>query len=113
MSVQARRPPNPPDPTSGPVTYVVSGHPRTGTSMMMHALTAGGLVPSFSPEVDRGAKVVGDYVQNPNGFFELSAAEQRDPWFPRRHAGRLIKSQYRQLVGLAPGQYKVVFMMRH
>ena len=95
------------------MTYLVSGHPRTGTSMMMQALAAGGLEAAYSPAMDRAAANANDYVQNPNGFFELSPNMQRQPWFPMGFRGKLIKVQYVQLGGLAPGRYKVVFMLRH
>jgi hypothetical protein len=94
-------------------TYVVAGHPRSGTSMMMHALARGGLEAAYSPEWDSQAANPGGYVQNPNGFYELGLEDQRHPWFPLPFFGKLIKVQYHQLTGLAPGRYLVVFMMRH
>lgn len=94
-------------------TYLVAGHPRSGTSMMMHALAQGGLEPAYSPEWDARASNPNGYTQNPNGFYELDIKEQRHPWFPMPHWGKLIKVQYLQLVGLAPGRYRVVFMIRH
>jgi hypothetical protein len=94
-------------------TYVVAGHPRSGTSMMMHALATGGLGAAFEPAWDTLAANPNGYVQNPNGFYELSLEDQSHPWFPMRHWGKLIKVQYLQLVGLAPGRYRVLFMMRH
>lgn len=94
-------------------TWIVTGHPRTGTSMMMHALTQGGLPPAYSSAWDGMAANPNGYVQNPNGFYELSIEDQMHPWFPARHWGRLIKVGYVQLGGLAPGCYRVLFMMRH
>lgn len=94
-------------------TYVVAGHPRSGTSMMMLALANGGLEAAHSPAWDAISSNHNGYRQNPNGFFELSMQDQLHPWFPARHWGKLIKVQYVQLVGLAPGCYRVVFMMRH
>jgi sulfotransferase family protein len=94
-------------------TYVVAGHPRSGTSMMMRALAEGGLSADYSAALDGLAANENGYIQNPNGFYELSLEDQMHPWFPMRHWGRLIKVQYIQLVGLAPGRYRVVFMMRH
>lgn len=103
------------DPAAGMriTTYIVSGHPRSGTSMMMHALVQGGLEPAYTPEWDARAANPNGYVQNPNGFYELGVEEQRHPWFPMPYWGKLIKAQYLQLVGLAPGRYRVVFMVRH
>jgi len=94
-------------------TYLVAGHPRSGTSMMMHALVQGGLEAAFTPTWDGMAANPNGYVQNPNGFYELSLEDQMHPWFPTPHWGKLIKVQYVQLVGLAPGRYRALFMMRH
>lgn len=81
--------------------------------MMMHALAQGGLEPAYTPEWDAKAVNRNGYIQNPNGFYELDLEEQFHPWFPMRHWGKLIKVLYIQLVGLAPGCYRVVFMVRH
>jgi hypothetical protein len=96
-------------------TYVVSGHARSGTSMMMHALAQGGLEPARTVGWDDLSSTpnANGYNPNPHGFYELSLEDQRHPWFPTRHWGKLIKVLYVPLVGLAPGQYRVVFMMRH
>jgi hypothetical protein len=94
-------------------TYIVAGHPRSGTSMMMHALVQGGLEADYKPEWDAMQRAPNGYVQNPMGFYELSFQDQLHPWFPMRHWGKLIKVQYVQLGGLAPGRYLVVFMLRH
>jgi hypothetical protein len=94
-------------------TYVVAGHPRTGTSMMMHALVAGGLEAAYSKSWDEQDRNANGYIQNPNGFYELSPEDQSHPWFPAANWGKLIKVQYPQLCGFAPGRYRVVFTMRH
>lgn len=94
-------------------TYLVSGHPRSGTSMLMQALASGGLEPAHSPALDAAATSPDGYEQNPAGFFELSLREQQHPWFPARHWGKLIKVGFPQLSGLAPGKYVALFMMRH
>lgn len=103
------------DPFAGTktTTFLVVGHPRSGTSMMMRSLAAGGLEPAHSPELDGRAANRNGYVQNPHGFFELSPEEQRHPWFPMPHWGKLIKVQHVQVGGLAPGRYLGVFLMRH
>lgn len=94
-------------------TCIVTGHPRSGTSMMMHALARGGLEPAYSAAWDIKTVKPNGYVQNPNGFYELSLEDQLHPWFPARHWGKLIKVGYVQLGGLAPGNYRVLFMLRH
>ena len=39
--------------------HIVAGYPRSGTSMMMQALVAGGLVAAYNPARDRGAFLQG------------------------------------------------------
>lgn len=94
-------------------TYVVSGHPRSGTSMMMHALITGGLVGAYSSPRTPSSNNDAAYAPNPNGFFELIENEQQEPGHPRRFAGKVFKSIYGMLTQLAPGNYKVVYMLRN
>jgi len=57
--------------------YVVTGFPRSGTSMMMRCLLFAGIEPvvSASRETSMEKRNVGDYAANPYGFFEV---EERD-----------------------------------
>lgn len=91
-------------------TYIVSGHPRSGTSMMMHALITGGITGAYSSPIVQKANAA--YSPNPNGFFELVEGEQQDPWHPWRHQGKVFKCIYGMLPQIAPGNYKVVYMLR-
>lgn len=69
------------------VVVVVSGLPRSGTSMMMQMLAAGGVEPLSDRR--RGAD-----AHNPRGYFELEAVKRlgREPaeWFARA-PGRAVK----------------------
>jgi hypothetical protein len=94
-------------------TYIVSGHPRSGTSMMMHALISGGLKGAYSSEKVPRSNSNAVYAPNPNGFFELVNNEQQEPWHPKRFAGKVLKSIYGMLPQLSPGNYKVVYMLRN
>ena len=96
------------------VTYFVSGYMRCGTSMMMDALTAGGLSPAFNPERDRMNEVFGDehYQPNPNGFYELSRKEYQETGFPRGYEGKLIKILFGGINRIVAGNYKIIFMRR-
>ncbi len=94
-------------------TWVVAGHPRSGTSMMMHALSNSGLKVARSIELEKTASKMGLKAGNPNGYFELSTTLQADPFFPAKYQGSLIKVQFPQLGGLIPGNYRVVFMLRN
>ena len=87
---------------------IVSGLPRSGTSMMMQLLEAGGIPP------------LTDYVRtpdedNPKGYYEFEAVKQvKDDasWLPDA-AGKVVKMVYRLLYDLPAGySYRVVFMKR-
>ncbi len=94
-------------------TYIVSGHPRSGTSMMMHALITGGLKGAYSSDRVPASNTNAVYAPNPNGFFELVNDEQQAPWHPVAFAGKVLKSIYGMLPQLAPGNYKIVYMLRN
>jgi hypothetical protein len=87
---------------------IVSGLPRSGTSMMMNMLTAGGL-PAL---VDNIRKPDED---NPRGYFEYEPVKQtkKDPSWLNQATGKVVKMVYRLLYDLPPDrQYRVVFMQR-
>jgi hypothetical protein len=90
---------------------VVSGLPRSGTSMMMRMLEAGGIAP-FS-DGERAAD-----VDNPEGYYELERVKdlERDPdkrWVreARGHALKVISFLLRHLP--SDNAYRVVYMRRH
>jgi hypothetical protein len=87
---------------------VVSGLPRSGTSMMMRVLAAGGLSPLTDGE--RAAD-----EDNPVGYYELEEVKQieRDASWLAAAEGKVVKLISRLLVHLPQGRrYKVVFMRR-
>ena len=90
-------------------TYIVSGFMRSGTSMMMRALIAGGLVPAYNKNIDIELK---ETEANPNGFYELSMEEYLDPTFPKAYEGKVIKCLWKGALELIEGNYKMVFMVR-
>ena len=94
----------------GPPIIVVSGLPRSGTSMMMRMLRAGGL------------ELVADEVRtadhsNPEGYFELEQVKtldktDRHPWLVDCR-GRAVKIISFLLPYLPEGHnYRVIFMRR-
>lgn len=90
------------------ITYVVSGLPRSGTSMMMRMLEAGGLLP-----VTDGLRAADE--DNPRGYYELERAKliKHDrAWLEdcRGKAVKLITELLRDLPDDRP--YKIVFMRR-
>jgi hypothetical protein len=88
---------------------VVSGLPRSGTSMMMRMLDAGGL-PALTDELRAADE------DNPRGYYEYEPVKQtkQDPsWVPNA-VGKVVKMVHLLLLDL-PGdyEYRVVFMRRH
>jgi hypothetical protein len=88
---------------------IVSGLPRSGTSLMMQMLEAGGLVPLIDlirqPDED-----------NPRGYYEFEPVKQvadDSSWVPEAR-GKVVKMVYRLLSDLPAGySYRVVFMRRN
>jgi predicted AlkP superfamily phosphohydrolase/phosphomutase/tetratricopeptide (TPR) repeat protein len=91
------------------VITVVSGLPRSGTSMMMQALVAGGLEPFTDAEREADES-------NPKGYFEHRAVKAlaSDNRFMADAVGRVVKV-VAPLLPFLPSHYtyKVVFMERH
>ena len=88
---------------------IVSGLPRSGTSMMMQAISAGGM-----DAMTDNIRVADD--DNPRGYYEFEAVKKtsRDGSWLTDAAGRVVKMVYRLLYDL-PGsgyEYRVVFMRR-
>lgn len=88
---------------------VVSGLPRSGTSMMMKMLEAGG-IPPLTDEL-RTAD-----VDNPEGYYEFERVKQLDKgdtaWLPDAQ-GKVVKVISALLKHLPSGyEYRVVFMRR-
>jgi len=96
-------------------TYVVSGYMRTGTSMMMKALEAGGLEAAINPDRDKMNQQFGDsnYKPNVGGFYELNRSEYQQYGFPRMYEGKLLKCLWGGVAKVVVGDYRIVFMMRN
>lgn len=90
-----------------PVT-IVAGLPRSGTSMMMQMLDAGGME-ALSDQIRRPD------VDNPKGYYEFEAVKRlKDDtsWLPEAQ-GKVVKMVYRLLYDLPAGyDYRVVFTLR-
>ncbi len=87
---------------------VVSGLPRSGTSMMMKAIDAGGI----EPMIDHIRKADED---NPKGYYEFEPVKKtkEDASWLTDAPGKVVKMVYRLLYDLpADYQYRVVFMHR-
>lgn len=94
---------------TSPIT-IVSGLPRSGTSMMMRMLEAGGLPPLTDNER------IAD-TDNPQGYYEFERVKQLDrgdtAWLATApgHAVKVISMLLQHLP--APYHYKVIFVERH
>lgn len=91
------------------VITIVSGLPRSGTSLMMSMLEAGGL----PPLVDHLREADDD---NPRGYYEFERVKQLkqdQSWLPsaRGRAVKVISALLAQLP--SSEQYKVIFMQRN
>src|SRR5215472_863985 len=85
---------------------VVSGLPRSGTSMMMRMLEAGGV-----PVITDGLRQAD--ADNPNGYYEyepVKLLKQDSSWLPQAR-GKAVKMVYLLLCDLPPGlRHDVIFM---
>jgi hypothetical protein len=92
-----------------PFTTIVSGLPRSGTSLMMQMLAAGGM------------PVLTDLLRacdpdNPRGYFEFEPVKsiQRDASWLAQADGKAVKIVHLLLLHLPAGHaYRVLFMRRH
>lgn len=95
---------------SKPVVTVVSGLPRSGTSMMMKMLEAGGI-----PPLTDKVRTADD--DNPKGYYEFERVKQMDKgdtaWMVDAQ-GKTVKV-ISQLLKYMPAEYeyKVIFMRRN
>ena len=87
---------------------IVSGLPRSGTSLMMQMLAAGGM-PTLS-DGERRAD-----TDNPRGYLEWERIKQlpKEPGLIAEAEGKVVKVISQLLLSLPPGhEYRVVFMQR-
>jgi hypothetical protein len=94
----------------GEPIVVVSGLPRSGTSMMMKMLEAGGI-----PPVTDELRTADD--DNPKGYYEFERVKQMDKgdtaWVADAQ-GKVVKVISALLKHLPPGyHYQVIFLRRH
>ncbi len=87
---------------------VVSGLPRSGTSLMMQMLEAGGL-----PVLSDGERKAD--TDNPKGYLEWERIKQlpKDPSLIAEAEGKVVKVISQLILSLPPDhEYRVVFMLR-
>lgn len=96
------------EPSKRDYVIIVSGLPRSGTSMMMKAIHAGGI----EPIVDNIRKADED---NPKGYYEFEPVKKtkEDTSWLNDAAGKVVKMVYRLLYDLPDEyEYRVIFMLR-
>ncbi len=91
--------------------YLVTGLHRSGTSMMMGCLKEGGLNPIYDLASENMNNTIGDYVPNPNGFYQFT--EEIDKNFYTKYKGNLIKCPLTKVLKLPEGNYKIVLLQRN
>src|ERR1035437_2384457 len=87
---------------------IVSGLPRSGTSLMMQMLAAGGM-----PVLSDGERKAD--TDNPKGYFEWERIKQlpKDPSLIAEAEGKVVKVISQLILSLPAGHdYRVVFMQR-
>ena len=92
-----------------PFITIVSGLPRSGTSMMMQAVEAGG-IPALADHIREKDE------DNPKGYYEFEPVKKTrdDPsWVPGAR-GKVVKMVYSLLYDLPEAyEYRVIFMRRN
>jgi hypothetical protein len=87
---------------------IVSGLPRSGTSLMMQMLAAGGM-----PVLSDGERRAD--IDNPKGYLEWERIKQlpKEPGLIAEAEGKVVKVISQLLLSLPPGhEYRVIFMQR-
>ena len=93
---------------TGKFVTIVSGLPRTGTSMMMRMLDAGGME-ALSDNIRQAD------IDNPNGYYEFERVKKikEDASWLSNTVGKVFKMVSMLLFELPPSfQYKIIFMER-
>ena len=93
------------------INYIVSGLERSGTSMLMQILYAGGVETSFD-----NSRLPDE--SNPKGYYELAGGKiinkLMDGTFPLvDYKGKFVKITAYGLKYLPPGDYKVIYSERN
>lgn len=87
---------------------IVAGLPRSGTSVMMQMIHAGGM-----PALADGVRVADE--DNPRGYFEFERVKQikTDKAWLTDALGKVVKMVHLLLLDLPPGnEYRVIFLRR-
>jgi hypothetical protein len=94
-----------------PMIYIVSGAVRSGTSMMMRALHAGGMDAHWDDAQEKRLREKEAYSGNPQ-YYEMTM-DQVPIDFPRQLDGRLIKLLFNAPANIVAHEYHVIVMLRN
>ncbi len=94
--------------------YIVSGFMRTGTSMMMRSLEAGGIeaIKRQSREDMRERYADKDYNPNEGGLYEIETTDYQTKSFPKQFKGKVIKLLNAGTSKMSVCSKKIIFMRR-
>lgn len=96
--------------------WLVTSLHRSGSSMMMRGLIAGGMQGVYGVEQDWLNIELGrpGYQPNPHGFYALDDSDEfRRPDFQEEYSGKLVKLTPDMSMSLPAGSYRVIFMERN
>lgn len=91
--------------------YLVSSFYRSGTSMMMRCLEAGGMKIAYTMKQTNHIAFHG-YEPTPDGVYETASHEFRRPDFIQVYDGKALKIPLHTLLDLPKHEYKLLFMLR-
>lgn len=100
------------------LTNIVSGFPRSGTSMIMEALQAGGVSLVYTNIRDRqmnDGMADEDYKPNPGSLYEIPGPVQQHPGFPQQYFGKGLKvllPPFGHATMMWLGEYRIIVMKR-
>lgn len=94
--------------------YIVSGYMRSGTSMMMEALVAGGMSAAFSKARDQkmNEKNADDDYKPNESYWEIPLGMYGRLDFPRMYDNKLVKIMYWGLPQMRICPHRIVYMLR-
>lgn len=92
--------------------YLVSSFYRSGSSMMMRCLDAGGMQIVYTRKQINYVAFHG-YYPTPGGIFETGVSEFRRPDFIQRYDGKAAKATIYNLMDLPRHEYRLIFMLRN